>query len=350
MLRMEKSEILPFFSVIIPVYNEEQFIRRNIESLLDQDYPYDRYEIIAVDGGSTDGSMKIIQEFTRTGRVKILDNPAKIAASAINIGIKNSKGEVITRVDAHSYVAKDYLSSIAKVFRETGEKAVGGPVRMVTDTLFRKALARVLNSKFGVGAVPYRTLKQRAYVDSIQTGSFKREVLEKVGYFDETLPPGEDFDLNTRIRKAGFKILLDPDIKFYYYPRNCIGSLMKQYFHYGRVKPIVLSKHPEAFRVKYVIPSLFVAFLFFSLIVLFLPLIMKGRIFGPVFALLSVYLLYIVLVGSFWLSSVRRIGIGASFLILVIIPSIHISYGAGFLYGALCVMKRMVLKGRNSIG
>ncbi|MEW5807024.1 MAG: glycosyltransferase family 2 protein [Acidobacteriota bacterium] len=336
--------MLPFISVIIPIYNEEKFIRRNMESLIDQDYPADRYEIIAVDGGSTDGSMEIVRELAGSGRVMIFDNPGRIAASAINIGTKNAKGDIITRVDAHSYVDRDYLSSIAKVFEETGEKVVGGPVRMVIDTSFRKAASYVLNSKLGVGSVPYRTLRKRAYVDSIQTGSFKREVLEKVGYFDETLPPGEDFELNTRIRKAGYRIILDPEIKFYYFPRNSFGSLSRQYFHYGRVKPIVLSKHTEAVKVKYFVPALFTVSFLLSVLLLIEKIwsgYSPGWLFFNLWLLNALYLLMIVV---FTLSSIPLLGLRPAAIVFLITPLIHLSYGMGFIYGSFQAIRRLLIR------
>lgn len=336
--------MLPFISVIVPIYNEAKFIRKNLESLIDQDYPADRYEIIAVDGGSTDGSMDIVRELARSGKVKTLDNPGRIAASAINIGIKNARGDVITRVDAHSHVDRDYLSSIARVFEETGEKVVGGPVQMVADTPFRKATAYVLNSRLGVGAVPYRTLRERAYVDSIQTGSFKREVLEKVGYFDETLPPGEDFDLNTRIRKAGYRIVLDPKIKFYYFPRNSFGSLSRQYFHYGRVKPIVLSKHPEVFKAKYFVPALFTISFLLSILLLFVKTL-SGYSTGWLFPLLwFLNALYLLMIVVFALSSIPHLGMRPAAIAFLIVPLIHLSYGVGFIYGSFQALRKLLLR------
>lgn len=329
------------FSIIVPIYNEEKYIKKCLESLLNQDYPEEMFEVIVVDGGSKDRSIDIAKEKAKSGRIQIFENPSKIAASAINIGIKNSKGDIITRVDAHSYVEKNYLSSIAKVFHETGEKAVGGPVQMVTDTPFRKASAIVLLSKLGVGSVPYRTMRQRGYVDSIQTGSYKREVLEKVGFFDESLPPGEDFDLNTRVRKAGFKILLDPDIKFYYYPRDNYFSLLKQYFHYGRVKPLVLFKNPEALKVKYIIPSALFLYVILSLFILFDYLLFKHFSGKTVLVFWLMNFLYILYLIFFSIYSIPKMSARLATLVFFIIPGLHFSYGIGFIYGFFQVIGRL---------
>jgi glycosyltransferase involved in cell wall biosynthesis len=340
----ESKEKKQFFSVIVPIYNEERYIEKCLGSLLDQDYPKEMYEIIAVDGGSNDRSMEIARRMAKSGKIKVFENPAKIAASAINIGIKNSKGEIITRVDAHSYVEKDYLSSAEKVFQRTGEKVVGGPVHMVKDTPFRKASAIVLHSKLGVGSVPYRTMKQSGYVDSIQTGSYKREVLEKVGFFDESLPPGEDFDLNARVRRKGYKILLDPSIKFHYYPRDNYSSLVKQYFHYGRVKPIVLFKNPQAFKLKYIIPSMFLLYILATFFILFFSLLFESMKLELALSFWLINVLYLLIILLFSISFIPKIGFRLAILIFAIIPGLQFSYGMGFILGFFQAMGRLFRK------
>lgn len=336
-----------FFSVIVPVYNEEKYIEKCLKSLLVQDYPEERYEIIAVDGGSQDRSIEIAKKLAKSGRIRICENPAKIAASAINIGIKNSKGDIITRVDAHSYVEKDYLSSIAEVFDKTGEKVVGGPVDMIIDTPFRKASARVLNSRLGVGSVPYRTMRKSGYVDSIQTGSYKREVLERVGFFDESLPPGEDFDLNTRVRKAGFKILLDPTIKFHYFPRDSLSGLLKQYFHYGRVKPIVLFKNPEAFKLKYIIPSAFFLYITFTFSLILFHFIFSRPSLSVIFASWILNFIYLFIIICFSAFAIPESGLGSAIRILFIIPGLQLSYGIGFICGVFQMVGRLFRRTRS---
>jgi hypothetical protein len=161
-------------------------------------------------------------------------------------------------VDGHSFVAPDYLSRIVAVMRETGESVVGGPVQMLADTPFRRALIEALYARIAVGSVPYRTLATRADVESLQTGSFRREVLDRVGTFDEALAVVEDLDMNTRIRKAGYALLLDPSIRFWYVPRSSLSALWRQIKTVGLVKARILRKHPDIFKWKYVLPTAFV--------------------------------------------------------------------------------------------
>ena len=316
----------PFISIVVPIRNEKATIERLTRSLLDQDYPHDRYEILMADGGSNDGTRGILARVDAEARVRVLDNPGRTAPAALNVAISEAKGEIVTRVDGHSYVAPDYLSRIVAVMRETGESVVGGPVRMLADTPFRKALVEALYSRIGVGAVPYRTLKARAYVESLQTGSFARKVLDQVGPFDESLAVVEDLDMNTRIRKAGFKLLLDPSIAFWYLPRPSLRALWRQIYVVGLVKARILRKHPDIFKWKYVLPSVFVVLL--ALAIALAAWGHEGAIAGGAFLLA-----YALIVFGFALSRVPRLGVGAIRL-LGILPALHVGYGLGFLDGA----------------
>lgn len=321
----------PFISIVVPVRNEERYIARLARSLLDQDYPADRYEIVMADGGSTDRTRPILREVDPDGRIRVLDNPGRTAPAALNVAIAATRGEIVTRVDAHSHVAPDYLSRIVAVFAETGEAVVGGPVRMDADTPFRTALVEALHSPVGVGAVPYRTLRERAYVESLQTGSFRREVLDEVGPFDESLAVVEDLDMNTRIRKAGHRLLLDPSIRFWYFPRSCLSTLWKQIYTVGLVKARILWKHPDIFKLKYVLPTAFVAGLVTAAVALSLGA-MTGH--GLLEAIGGAYLAaYALSVGAFAAVRIRRLGPGALRL-LAILPTLHVGYGLGFAVGA----------------
>ena len=321
----------PFISIVVPIRNEHATIERLTRSLLDQDYPHDRYEILMADGGSTDATREILARLDSEHRVRILDNPGRTAPAALNVAIAAARGEIITRVDGHSFVAPDYLSRIVAVMDETGESVVGGPVRMHADTPFRKALIEALYAKIAVGSVPYRTLDKRAFVESLQTGSFKRSVLERVGPFDEALAVVEDLDMNTRIRKAGFRLLLDPSIRFWYLPRPSAGALWKQIYTVGLVKARILRKHPDIFKWKYVLPSAGVVGLAASVAAVLAALMGAPAILGILGSLLLAA--YAAIVLAFALVKSVRVQAGAVRL-LAILPILHVGYGLGFLSGA----------------
>jgi cellulose synthase/poly-beta-1,6-N-acetylglucosamine synthase-like glycosyltransferase len=321
----------PFVSVIVPLLNEEPYVERLMRSLLDQDYPRERYEILAADGGSTDRTLEILRALDQERRIRILDNPRRTAPAAMNVAVAAARGEIITRIDGHSRVAPDYLRRIVAVMEETGEAVVGGPVLMEADTPFRRALIEALNSKVGVGSVPYRTLRQRAYVESLQTGSFRREVLDKVGPFDESLAVVEDLDMNTRIREAGFRLLLDPSIRFWYYPRPNLRALARQIHMVGLVKARILRKHPAIFKLKYALPSVFVVAASLAAVAAILAALGGPTI--PGLAGAGFLAAYAVAILAFSASTTRRLGLD-SLRLLAILPVLHVGYGIGFLRGA----------------
>ncbi len=322
----------PFVSIVVPLLNEAPYVERLTRSLLAQDYPRDRYEILVADGGSSDRTIEILRATDREGRIRVLENPRRTAPAALNVLIAAASGEIVTRVDAHSHVAPDYLKRIVAVMLETGEAVVGGPVQMEADTPFRKALVEALYSRLAVGSVPYRTLRVRTHVESLQTGSFRKEVLDKVGPFDESLAVVEDLDMNTRIREAGYRLLLDPSIRFWYYPRPDLRSLWRQIFTVGRVKARILRKHPGIFRAKYAIPSLFVVGAAASLAAVILAAAGGRRLPGVLgCAYLAAYAATVV---GFAASRAPRLGAGCVRL-LAIVPTLHAGYGIGFLAGAL---------------
>lgn len=321
----------PYLSIVVPIRNEEATIERLARSLLDQDYPHDRYEIVMADGGSTDRTLEILRAADPEGRVRVLENPGRTAPAALNVAIAATRGEIVTRVDGHSFVAPDYLSRVVAVMEETGAAVVGGPVRMEADTPFRRALVEALYAKIAVGSVPYRTLTRRAEVESLQTGSFRREVLDRVGPFDEALAVVEDLDMNTRIREAGFALLLDPSIRFWYLPRPSLAALWRQIYAVGLVKARILRKHPAIFKLKYVLPSAFV--LAAGLAVL---AAVAGFVFGSpplARAAAAFFAAYGATVAGFAATRLRKLRAGAARL-LAILPVLHVGYGLGFLSGA----------------
>jgi glycosyltransferase involved in cell wall biosynthesis len=146
--------VKPFVSIVVPLLNEESFIERLTRSLLEQDYPRDRYEILMADGGSTDRTLEILRRVDADARVRVLANPRRTAPAAMNVLIAAARGEIVTRVDGHSRIASDYLRRVVDVMEETGEAVVGGPVLLEADTPFRRALVEALVSASGWGRFP----------------------------------------------------------------------------------------------------------------------------------------------------------------------------------------------------
>jgi succinoglycan biosynthesis protein ExoA len=248
-----------------------------------------------------------------------------------------ARGDIIVRVDGHSYVAPAYLRRIVEVMAETGEAFVGGPVLMHADTPFRRALACALCSHIGVGSVPYRTLRRRSYVASIQTGAFRREVWERVGPFDVDLAVVEDLDFNTRAGRAGYRLLLDPSIRFWYVPRANLRGVWQQIVGVGRIKPRVLFKHPGIFKLKYAMPSLLVVVLAVCALAMLAAALGGAPRAGLAGALASG--VYAAVIVGFTLGRLPRLG-RAAWWLPAIVPALHVGYGVGFLRGLAALPRR----------
>ena len=325
---MLKENTKPFISVVMPIYNEEKYISQCIESLLKQDYPKDKMEWIFVDGCSTDNTVSILNDYQNKnpGLIKVFNNPNKTVPYAMNIGIKNSVGKFIIRLDAHAEYADDYFSKCVYYLQTTDADNVGGVIETKSVGNVGEAIAAVVSSKFGVGNSQFRTNGEDGYVDTVPFGAFRREVFEKYGMYDERLTRNQDNEMNFRIRSNGGKIFLSNDIKLAYYSRNTIKGILKMAFQNGMWNVITMKLCPGSMGVRHFVP------LAFLLSLIFMPILSA---FVPVFwwLFLAEILLYSALNVVCSLNNQNGTGKTHFFLKLIIFPLFHICYGAGSLFG-----------------
>lgn len=318
-------------SVICPIYNEEKYIARCIESLLLQDYPHDDLEIIFVDGMSTDNTRDIIATYiAKYPFIKMLDNPQKIVPYAMNAGIKASMGEIIIRLDGHVEYPNNYFSALVKNLKELDADNVGALCETLPcgSSARELAIAEALSSSFGMGNSYFRIgcddVKQ---VDTVPFGCFKREVFDKVGLYDNELIRNQDDELNGRIIKNGGKIYLIPSIMTKYYARDKVSKVRKMFYQYGLYKPLVNKKLGAPATIRQFFPLVFVLGLIFGTI-----LSCFSWIIAAIFV--SVMALYLMLAYHFTLKSVMRTGKCGLFLYQPLTYlTVHTSYGWGYLVG-----------------
>ncbi len=331
---MNSKEILPFVSIIIPCRNEEKFINKCLDSIITNDYPKDIFEVLVVVGMSEDGTREIVKGYAdRYSLIRLLDNPKKITPVALNIGIKSANGEIIIRTDAHATYEKNYVSKCVKYLNEYNADNVGGI--MITqprnNTFMGKATALALSNRFGVGNSVFRTgTKEPTWVDTVFGGCYRREVFEKIGIFNEKLVRGQDMEFNLRLKKAGLRTLLVPDIVSYYYPRSDFKSFCKNNFRNGLwvILPFKYSKIiPVSWR--HLVPLVFVSSL-------------MGTI--TLSALSSIFFwLFLLILGSYFLSNVyfsikiskKEKDLKYIFIMPLIFGSLHLLYGLGSSWGTL---------------
>lgn len=231
-------------SVIIPTLNEKDYISDCLKSLLIGLKNFQEYEIIIVDGESDDNTVKIVKEFCKdNNKIKLINNPKKTAPSALNIGLKASNYQTIIRCDAHAYYPPEYIKNNVDLLNSSDDKTmnVGGYVitKSKKNTIISESIASTLSSSFGVGNSRFRTGsdKEKKFfeTDTVPFGCFKRKIFDIIGNFNEDEPGNEDLELNYRIRKSGYKIIISNLIYSFYHPRSDLKSFLRQTINNGLI-------------------------------------------------------------------------------------------------------------------
>ena len=296
-------------SVICPTYNEIDFIDTLIEYLCFNDGL--EKEILIVDGGSMDGTIeKVKLLMNKYSSLKLLENPFRTSTHAFNMGYKYSTGKFIAFVGAHASYDKNYFTSGLNCLKQNECDVVGGPLKQKGKTLSGKAIALVMSSKLGVGNTEFRTESKKMMVDSVAFAIYKREVIERGGLMDETLPVNQDDEFHYRVRSKGYRIMMIPEMSSTYYVRDSFIKLFRQYFRYGLYKPTVLKKVRGSVRLRHLMPSLFTIYL------LSLPLM----IFIPIWILPLMLYFLLILVRSFSFKEILKIRL----LSIPVFPLTHI--------------------------
>lgn len=326
-------------SVVIPVYNEEKYIKGLVKSLLKQDYNKQKIEIIFVDGNSNDKTVSLIKEELNDKKIeyKILKNPERITPKSVNIGIKEAKNEIIVRIDAHCEYPENYITKCVYYLNTAGAENVGCLVKTRSTSKIGKIVANIVSSKFGVGNSEFRTSGKSGYVDTVPYGTFRKELFNKIGYLNEELIRSEDNEINSRIIKNGGKVYLFSDVETIYFPRDTISKLIKMGFENGKWATYTGYIIPGTMSVRHFIPLIFVL----------------GLIFGTVFTILQIKLLsicfsvcliiYGILDFIFTIKNIIKDGF-YQILSLIMYPMFHISYGLGSIFGIFKIIKKVVKK------
>lgn len=317
-------------SVIIPVRNEGTALGPCLDAVLAQRYPTDAVEIIVVDGDSRDDTRAVAETYARRDpRIRVLTNRAGTIPAGLNVGIRASHGDVIARVDARARLAPDYLETAVALLRTTGADNVGGPVRSVTRTAVGQALALAWSSRLGLGGASTRYGDgEEHWTDTVYLGVVPRRVFDSVGLYDETISQDEDTEFNYRLRARGGRILMSPRLRTSYVNDPSLRRIALKNFQFGACKVAVWRKHPTMLRLRHFVPPLFVVAL----------------ALGPALAWIhgAVGMLWLLLLGSYAgaclgvaAQSYFRRGERGALLLPVVFPVIHVSWGTGFLVGAI---------------
>lgn len=327
----------PLVSIIIPCYNEEATIRLLLEALLQQSYPRTALEVIIADGLSTDRTREEVAAFQHQYpdlAVQVIANPKRNIPSGLNVALGAAKGSLVVRMDAHAVPNPDYVACCAADLEKGLGDNVGGvwEIRPSGRSWIARAIAAVAAHPLGVGDARYRYTSQAGEVDTVPFGAFHRELVDRIGLFDETLLTNEDYEFNVRIRQNGGKIWLDPAIRCVYFARARLDALASQYWRYGYWKLRMLRRYPSTIRWRQALPPLFVLSL---LVLAFLgPWWWIARL-GLVFEI-ALYSLVILLAGVQMALRKKNISLAAG--VPLAIATMHFAWGGGFLWSLACSM------------
>lgn len=330
----------PSLSIIIPCRDEEKYVERCLKSVVEQDYPKEDMEVLVVDGMSKDKTREIIKEnFSQYPFIRILENPDKFTPFGLNIGIREAKGEIIARMDAHATYEKDYLSKCVKYLKEREADNVGGIIKTLPgrETIMAKAIALCLSHPFGAGNSYFRIgSKEPQFVDTVFGGCYKREVFEKIGYFNEKMIRSQDLEFNLRLRGSGGKILLVPDIVSYYYAQPTLLGFLKHNFLDGIWITYPLKFGVQAFSWRHLTPLAFVTVLFLSYLIGHF-----STFFRFLFYFFTIFYILVNLYASFRVSE-RQKDLGYIFIMPFVFAIRHFAYAAGSLLGLSKVLINLI--------
>ena len=320
--------MLPKISILIPTFNEEDFIEDCVKSLICDSYPIEQIEVLIIDGGSHDKTIEIVQALqVHFSRIKLLRNINKTVPAAMNLGLKEASNPILVWCGSHAKYNKDYLKhSVNTLLSEPYCASAGGVITPIAKTRMGKSIAIATSHKFGIGNAQYRYATESAVVDTVFGGCFYKASADAIGGFNEEWTRNQDYEFNYRLRSEVGNIILNPNIRCQYYCRESIPKLVKQYYSYGYWRFRTLLEHPKSLTLRQTAPILLVTGLILSTIA-----ILSGFLVGLLIPLIYVTATIIIsLMVSFTHKNSRLMA-----TLPIIFASIHLSWGCGFMINAI---------------
>ena len=319
----------------MPVLNERGYLRRAVETVLAQDVAGPTELILAL-GPSTDGTSDLARELAdQDARVVLVDNPAADIPVGLNLAIRAGRYPTIVRVDVHSELEPDYTTRALAALDRARAANVGGVMKAEGRTPFQRAVARAYNSPIGLGGGAYHGGTQEGEAESAYLGVMRRAVLDEVGLFDETIRRGEDWELNLRIRRAGYRVWFDPSLSVTYWPRESWTRLVRQFSATGRWRGELVRRFGRGNSLRFFAPPALVLTIVLALAVGVLQL--TGVIDG--WASVAASIVYLPIVAYAALIAAVAIGPGGGrgwrdkLWSAAVLPTMHLSWGWGFVVG-----------------
>jgi len=317
-------------SVIVPCYNEQATIHELLSALYHQDFPLSDMEVIVADGMSTDQTRQIIRDFDSEHPdldISVIDNPQRTIPSGLNRALDAARGEYIVRLDAHSSPAPDYITRSVRAVQERKGDNVGGVLAIEAgkEGWIPESIAIAAGHPLGVGDARYRTGSEAREVDTVAYGTYRAQLIDDIGPYDETLAANEDYEFNVRVRQAGGTIWLDPAIQATYVARSSLADLARQYWRYGYWKFRMLRRYPGTFRWRQLSGAFVLSWFVWGILSIWFAVARWMLVLQAI-----VYLVSLLLAGAGSASKRKdwKLGLGVP----AAIATMHFSWGSGFLW------------------
>jgi len=305
----------PTVTVAIPVLNEEAHIDACLDAVAAQTYA-GIIEVLLVDGGSTDATREIVAG--RPG-VRLLENPRRMQAAALNIALDQANGDVFVRVDGHCVIAPDYVAQCIEALELTGAAMVGGAMTPVAEMSLQRGIASAMASKLGAGPARFHSGGTSGRVDTVYLGAYPTMLAREVGGYAEDVGVNEDAEFAIRMRERG-AVWFDETIRSTYVPRSSVRGVARQFYRYGRSRAATIRKHPASIAGRQLAAPLLVLGL----------LSPRRRVVAGAYAAA-------VVAGC--ARAVRK-DFAAGAAMAAVIPTMHLSWGVGFLRGLVPLPRR----------
>jgi len=314
-------------TVIMPVRNEGPHMRDSLEGVLRQETAPDAFEVLVVDGRSSDETRDIVHDvMSRHRNVRLLDNPGRIVPTAMNVGLAEARGEFIVRVDGHCVLEPGYIRGAIEALRRSACQGVGGSMVATGRGFWGEAIAVATSMPFGVGNARFHYSDQEGEADTVYLGAYRRDYLRQVGGYDPVFVRNQDDELNYRIRARGGRVFYTPRMRAIYQVRQSLRLLFKQYFQYGVWKVPMYRKTGHPMQPRHLVPTAFV-------LSLFVPLLLAPWARWILWVPATAAALHALMGAAFALRSrpLRASSLGMPLVFL----TLHAAYGLGFMLGLM---------------
>ena len=319
-------------SVCVIAYNEEKFLPKLLGDIVAQTYPKKLTEVVLVNAMSIDKTRELMENFKDANygfySVKIVDNPKKNQASGWNKAIINATGDILIRMDAHAVMPKEYVAQCVEMV-DRGENIAGGPCHLMVEekTLWSEILLMTEKSLFGSNISLSKRGVEKAYVKLMSHAAYRRDVFANVGGFNENLLRTEDNEFHYRVRKAGYKLLFDPEAVTYQYARSNLKKMLKQKYGNGYWIGLTTGVSPKCLAIYHFVPFCFVFGIVFTTILASVGIWQLSALMWGLYALFAV---------TNTVLSLKNNGFNKFFFVMpFLFLMLHVSYGWGTLRGVL---------------